>query len=220
MEDLAENQSHLSLLEMEGPGCRLTKDDSTLDYSIVAKFITKRALIVDVITRTFTPLWRARNGFQILFTFDNKADVDRILLSQLWNFDKHLVVMQHYDKDSSLQELHFDKASFWVQLHDIPLRYMTIESVEKISDVIGEVTQPTEAKDADGGNFLRVKVVVDLSLPLCHGRLILLENDKQIWVRFKYERPPNLCYWCGCLTHTDKDCKLWIESEGTFRPEQ
>lgn len=66
---------------------------------------------------------------------------------------------------------------------------MTMESVEKISDVIGEVTQPTKAKDADGGNFLRVKVVVDLSLPLCHGRLILLENDKQIWVRFKYERP-------------------------------
>ena len=97
---------------------------------------------------------------------------------------------------------------------------MTMESVEKISDVIGEVTQPTKAKDADGGNFLRVKVVVDLSLPLCHGRLILLENDKQIWVRFKYERPPNLCYWCGRLTHTDKDCKLWIESEGTFRPEQ
>ena len=33
---------------------------------------------------------------------------------------------------------------------------------------------------------------------------------------FKYERLPNLCYWCGCLTHADKDCDLWIDSEGTL----
>ena len=34
------------------------------------------------------------------------------------------------------------------------------------------------------------------------------------WVSFKYERPPSICYWCGCLTHGDKDCELWINSEG------
>lgn len=128
--------------------------------------------------------------------------------------------MQRYDKDSSLQELRFDKASFLVQLHDIPLRYMTMEAAEKIGDVIGEVTRPAEAKDADGGNFLRVNVAIDLFLPLCRGRLITLENDKQIWVRLRYERLPNLCYWCGRLTHADKDCELGIESERTLRPKQ
>ena len=155
----------------------------------------------------------------MLFTFNNKEDVNRILLSQLWNFDKYLVVMQRYDKDSSLQELCFDKASFWAQLHDIPPRYMTMEAAVKISEVIREVTRPTDAKEVDGGNFLHVKVAIDYSLPLCHGRLIKLENDKQIWVCFKYERLPNLCYWCGHLTYAEKDCELWIESEGTFRPE-
>jgi len=85
-------------------------------------FLTKRALNIDVIARTFTPLWRARNGFKvqnigdhkILFTFDNKADVDRIIQSKLWSFDKHLVVMQQYEKEDSIQDLKFDKASFWV----------------------------------------------------------------------------------------------------------
>lgn len=33
---------------------------------------------------------------------------------------------------------------------------------------------------------------------------------------FKYERLSNLCYWCGSLTHDDKDCELWLESEGTL----
>lgn len=30
---------------------------------------------------------------------------------------------------------------------------------------------------------------------------------------FKYEQLPNICYWCGCLTHDDRDCEQWIESE-------
>ena len=36
MEDLTENWSCLSLSEREGLGCKVTKEDSTLDYSIAA----------------------------------------------------------------------------------------------------------------------------------------------------------------------------------------
>ena len=31
---------------------------------------------------------------KILFTFDDKNDVDKILMSELWSFDKHLVAME------------------------------------------------------------------------------------------------------------------------------
>lgn len=31
---------------------------------------------------------------------------------------------------------------------------------------------------------------------------------------FKYIRLPNICYWCGCLNHVDRDCDLWIKSDG------
>lgn len=51
-------------------------------------------------------------------------------------------------------------------------------------------------------------------------KLISLENGKQIWVGFKYERLLNLCYWCSRLTHNDKDCEMWIETEGTLTPEE
>ena len=30
---------------------------------------------------------------------------------------------------------------------------------------------------------------------------------------FKYERLPNLCNWCECMTYDDHDYDLWIESE-------
>ncbi|XP_023875965.2 uncharacterized protein LOC111988407 [Quercus suber] len=162
MDDLAQNWSRLTLSEREGPGCCLNQEDSTKDFCIAAKFFTKRALNIDVIARTFTPLWRARNGFKIqnmgdhiiLFTFDNKVDVDRILQSEPWSFDKHLVVMERYEKEEAIHELKFNKASFWVQLHGIPIRYMTKEAAIKISSVIGDVSSPIDPKNSDGGSFL------------------------------------------------------------------
>ena len=65
MDDFTQTWSSLTLTEREGPGCRLTTEESLEDFSIITKFFTKRALNIDVIARTFNPLWRSRNGFKI-----------------------------------------------------------------------------------------------------------------------------------------------------------
>ena len=57
---------------------------------------------------------------------------------------------------------------------------------------------------------------VDISIPWCRGRVLSMEDGEECWVSFKYERLPNICYWCGCLDHSDRDCVRWIESDGTL----
>ena len=182
---------------------------------------------MEVIAKTFTPLWRAKNGFKfqhfrvhkILFTFDNREDVDRILEGKPWSFDKHLVVMSRYKNESLIQDIKFDKTKLWVQVHGIPIKYMTIEAAKKICSVMGEVFTPTDPNLYDGDHFIQVQVSTDLSLPLCRGRLISMGKGKQVWISFKYKRLPNLCYWCGRLTHNDRDYELWIDNENTLTPE-
>lgn len=49
---------------------------------------------------------------RMLFVFDNKTEVEKVLLSEPWSYDKHLVVMQSYDEIS--EELKFDRMTFWV----------------------------------------------------------------------------------------------------------
>ena len=49
---------------------------------------------------------------RVLFVFENEADVDRILSSEPWSFDKSLVVLQKYDKLTPLSDLPLDKTSF------------------------------------------------------------------------------------------------------------
>ena len=65
---------------------------------------------------------------------------------------------------------------------------------------------------------MRVRVRVDVTQPLCRGRVVNLEEGGSTWVSFKYERLPIICYWCGCLDHDKKDCPLWIESKGSLKP--
>ena len=107
-----------------------------------------------------------------------------------------------------------------MQVHDVPYRFMNRAVAESICETVGIVSKSTRAVDEEGGTFIRVRVTLNVSLPLCRGGVITLESGEKIWVSFKYERLPNICYWCGCLTHDDKNCELWIQSRGTLTTEQ
>ena len=102
----------------------------------------------------------------------------------------------------------FNMVTFWVQVHNILVRFRTRVVAKKICGAIGTVNKPIRYMDVEGDGFIRVRVTVDISQPLCRGRVISLENGKELWVSFKCQRLSNLCYWCGSLTHDDRDCEL------------
>jgi len=85
--------------------------------------------------------------------------VDRISEGEPWTFDKHLVVMSRYKNESLLQDIKFEKNKLWVQLHGIPIKYMTVEAAKKIGNVLGEVFVPTNPKLFDGGHFINCAAV-------------------------------------------------------------
>lgn len=87
-----------------------------------------------------------------------------------------------------------------------------------ICSQVGTVIKKTEI-EGEGGRFMRVRVRVDITIPLSRGRMVSLGQGKEIWVSFKYERLPNICYWFGRLNHDDRDCETWLESEGSLRVE-
>ena len=85
---------------------------------------------------------------------------------------------------------------------------------------MGRVVSTRGNAKSGGEGFIKVRVVVDVTRPIYRGRVVTLENGKKTWVSFKYERLSNLCYWCGRLDHDDKDCELWINNEGTLKPDK
>ena len=227
MEKITKTWNNLTLSECEGSNFHITEEQAKIEFILATKFLTKQALNIDAIAKTFTPIWRLRNGFKIkkesdhvvLFTFDEKSEIDKIMAAEPWSFDKRLMVLQRYEKETDLGDVVFCKVTFWVQVHDLPIRFQTRKIVEQLCEVAGKVHIGTDEAETEGDNFLRVRVTIDVSKPLCRGPLISLDSGKERWVPFKYERLPSLCFWCGCLTHDNHDCRLWIESEGSLSSE-
>ena len=78
------------------------------------------------------------------------------------------------------------------------MKFITVEAAKKTGRVLGEVFTSTDSNIFDGGHFIQIQASIDLSFPLCRGRLISVgEGGKQVWISFKYERLLNMCYWFG-----------------------
>ena len=48
-------------------------------------------------------------------------------------------------------------------------------------------------------------------------RRITLRSGQVSWMSFKYKRFPNICHWCGKLTHTDRECPTWVRGKHTLK---
>ena len=79
-------------------------------------------------------------------------------------------------------------------MHDIPIRFRNKRVSAKFCEAIGTVHEITDENEHEGDEFIRNRVIVDISKPLCRGRVISLDSGKEIWVSFKYERLLNICY--------------------------
>ena len=69
---------------------------------LAAKFLTKRVVNAEAVSRTFKPLWRLIGEMKIrdiggnilLFEFDDALDLERVLELEPWTYDKSLVVFR------------------------------------------------------------------------------------------------------------------------------
>lgn len=93
---------------------------------------------------------------------------------------------------------------------------LDIPTAKQIGKTIGVLSFHGREAEMIAGDFLRVRVEVDVSKPLYRGRKVILDEEEEVWVAFKYEKLPNFCYWCGMVCHDDKDYDIWLSSKGSF----
>ena len=206
----------------------LTKEKKKLEFVIAAKFFTCRSLNLEVVANTFRPLWRIRGNFELsnsgnnvlLIAFELEVDVEKVLQGESWAFDRHLVAIQRYGGSISIHKLHFEKSIFYVQIHNLLFSLLTIEAILNIGETLGFVTIPKDSGQMKGGSFMKVRVEVDITKPLCRGRKISWDQDYKGWATFMYDRLSNICNWSGHVSHNDKECVVWLGNKGSLQVDE
>ena len=56
MEEITKTWNNLTLSECEGSNFHITEEQAKIEFILATKFLTKQALNIDAIAKTFTPI--------------------------------------------------------------------------------------------------------------------------------------------------------------------
>ncbi|KAH1082362.1 hypothetical protein J1N35_022123 [Gossypium stocksii] len=103
---------------------------------------------------------------------------------------------------------------FWVQIHDLPHGLMTEGMAKQFGDFMGQFIEYDSAAPMMGfRNFIRVRVRLDVTMPLKRKKKIQIGNATTIYARFQYEKLGLFCFVCGKTGHGESFCPLRLGIE-------
>jgi hypothetical protein len=82
-----------------------------------------------------------------------------------------------------------------------------------MGNVIGQyITVAVGLYGMSSGQYLCVKVRMQVAKLLMRGMMVVVGDDgKEKWCRFKYEFLLVFCYTCGSIGHVDKVCSIKLK---------
>lgn len=181
---------------------------------IVGKLVADRLISKETIKTSLKRLWKVAGAiiFKVLgenlflIEFELARDKGRVLEGRPWVFEGNLFLVEDFNGRTSPTKIAFDKAYFWVRMTHLPLACMGRDLGFKIGSSVGKVEEVNTDKNGIGwGEYLRVKILIDLSQPLPRGRKLKFEGEST-WIDFQYERLPKFCYQCGVISHGQEGC--------------
>ncbi|KAJ1414334.1 Zinc finger, CCHC-type [Sesbania bispinosa] len=185
----------------------------TLVGRVIAEKTLNRLAVKEIVSKA----WNVNDEIKIsdlgpnvyLFTFTEADSARKILEEGPWFIMGHLLSLQYWIPEVSIFEVNYDHVLFWVQLHGLPLEFMSCINARKVAQRIGEV-HTVEDPFVEGQllrPFFRVRVRVNVKKPLLTGFWLPRKDLPRTWIFVKYERLQDFCYNCGVLGHDYRKCK-------------
>ncbi|KAH7850004.1 hypothetical protein Vadar_026454 [Vaccinium darrowii] len=147
-----------------------------------------------------------------LFWFEDEEDREAVLSNGPWCIMNNLLVLHPLEEGATVTDLDFSKCPFWVQVHGFPVEKMTRTNAESIGRQFGNLLGVEASNDGFllNRSFLRIRVEVNLELPLSRGFWLRRKTneEKDCWIWYKYERLADFCYACGRIGNDNKECKF------------
>lgn len=189
-------------------------------HAMVGRFLTDKHIKFEYMQQVLASVWRPVMGIRVkeiranlfIFQFFHERDLARVLDNGPWGFENYTLICKRLGPDDIPEKTPLFFLDIWAQIFDLPCGYMS----EKIAVLVGNHMGSFIASDPNnflGGwrSFLRIRVSLDVRLPLKRKMKMKKKDDSYFWVSFKYERLHTFCYFCGILGHSVQFCRKFYE---------
>jgi hypothetical protein len=214
----------LKLSDQEKKGIKIGGSRAVMrgrgESQAVEKVLTEKPVRADALELSLGKVWCPIKGVEckdlgenrFLFTFLQVSGKRRALEDGPWMFGKDLVVVDDFDGGKTIDEVEFNLIPIWVRILKMPLGFMNRVAGEMIREMVGVVLEvDADEKGMAVGEFLRVKVQLDIRKPLMRGVTVDVgegAEEKTKWCPLVYEYLPDFCYTCGLIGHIDRFCEM------------
>ncbi|KAF4395203.1 hypothetical protein F8388_001590 [Cannabis sativa] len=152
-----------------------------------------------------------------------REDALNVLARRPWFVCGALMVLMPWPAWLTPSEIRFDKTPIWVSVDSIPPFYWNLSNLKEIAAKASPVYElPNGVEDAVGMSTLRFRATIDLNKPLFSGFFLRRQKLKDLWLQYRYDKLPKLCFKCGILTHDQSTCfkppTVVKDSVGNFYP--
>lgn len=154
----------------------------------------------------------------MVFDFESDADRDRVVDMSPWAVHGHCLNLRLWHTNQTLDDVLFKRMQLWTQVHGMSADMLNMENASNIASRIGECLATDKENEMQVRGYIRMKVDIDVSTPVCPG--FWWTNDRGVdkWAQVRYERLSDFCFGCGRLGHSAQSCNLDIvPSEGNGR---
>ncbi|KAF4383802.1 hypothetical protein F8388_023494 [Cannabis sativa] len=154
--------------------------------------------------------WKAVKGWRwkeiedglLQFTFAKREDAMNVLARRPWFVCGALMVLMPWAAWLTPAEVRFDKTPMWVNVESIPPFYWNLSNLKEMAAKASLVHElPSGIEDAVGLSTLRFRATIDINKPIFCSFFLRRQKLKDLWIQYKYEKLPKICFKCGVLSH-------------------
>ena len=130
-----------------------------------------------------------------------------------------MIILKLWNPQATLGELILNKATFYIQVHDLPVINMTTKLAISIGKVLGNLLKVDDLSGARATfkSYFRILVEIDMANPLKPGFSFKRDGGETLWIFLKYERLDRYCTICGRIDHKSAFCMAAPEEKTLAR---
>ncbi|KAF4393869.1 hypothetical protein F8388_018360 [Cannabis sativa] len=236
VDDLLAKVSNLTVLDEDGWEINTVGGSVVGEHCAKARLCSNRPMSRPLLKTILGRVWGVADnnwGVEIkfnnnkssflVFSFKSAQDLNRILNKCPWLLNYGTLILERMENlpcDWKKELLRFPISG---RVLHLPSRSITKGNLVRLATMAGEVieVQPADIPRIVTKGYFTFKVWCDITKPLFPGFLFPSEG-KKIWLPFRYDRLPFMCFNCGFLGHDTRVCaespKMFDDGLGNWKP--